>query len=37
MFKIQYGLNHCRCIGHTSNKVDSRSPDIIPTGIEEKI
>ena len=25
ILKIQFGLNHCKCIGHTSNKVDYKS------------
>ena len=36
MFKIQFGLNHCKCIGQQVIKwIISR--DIIPTGIGEKI
>ena len=33
--KIDFGLNHFKCIGHTSNKIDL-SPDIIPTRIDDK-
>ena len=29
-----FGLNHCKCKGHTSNKVDKISSDIIPTMID---
>ena len=33
LLKFGFGLNHCKCIGHTSNKVDKISLDIIPTRI----
>ena len=33
--KIDFDLNHCKCTGHTSNKMDL-SPDIIPTRIDDK-
>ena len=33
--KIDFGLNHYKCIGHTSNKMDL-SPDIIPKKIDDK-
>ena len=33
--KIDFAINHCKCTGHTSNKMDL-SPDIIPTGIYDK-
>ena len=29
--KIVFGLNHCKCIGRTSNKSGFLSPDIVPT------
>ena len=32
--KIGFSLNHCKCIDHTSNKVDFISPNIIPIGID---
>ena len=32
--KIGFGLNHYKCTGHTSNKVDKISSDIIPTMID---
>ena len=33
--KIDFGLNHCKCTGHTSNKMNL-SLDIIPTRIDDK-
>ena len=32
--KFGFGLNNCKCTGHTSNKVDKISLDIIPTRID---
>ena len=29
----QHSTHFRKCTGHTSNKVDSRSPDIVPTNI----
>ena len=29
LLNFGFGLNHYKCIGHTSNKVDKISPDII--------
>ena len=34
LLKFGFGLNNCKCIGHTSNKVDKISPDIIPRRID---
>ena len=34
LLKIGFGLNHYKCTGHTSNKVDKISSDIIPTRID---
>ena len=32
--KFGFSINHYKCTGHTSNKVDKLSPDIIPTRID---
>ena len=34
LLKNGFGLNHCKCTDHTSNKVDFISPNIIPTWID---
>ena len=34
--KIEFDLNHCESIGHTSNKNGFLSPDIVPTRIDDK-
>ena len=34
LLNFDFGLNHCKCTSHTSNKVDKISPDIIPTRID---
>ena len=34
--KIVFGLNHCKCIGCTSNKSGFLSPDIVPIMIDDK-
>ena len=31
--RVYFGVLHHKCMGHTSNKVDSKSPNIIPTRI----
>ena len=36
LLKIEFGLNHCKCIGHTSNKSGFLSPDIVPMRIDDK-
>ena len=34
--KIEFGLNHCKCIGHTSNQSGFFSSDIVPTRTDDK-
>ena len=34
--KIVFGLNYCKSTGRTGNKSGFLSPDIVPTGIDDK-
>ena len=37
ILKMKFGLNHYKCTGHTSNKMDFISLDIISIEIDERI